>query len=360
MHNFTAEFWANTVDGLTVSAIYALVALGYTMVYGVLRLINFAHSEIFMIGTFGALSAIDVFGFKHPYSGIALVGVLLVCLVTAMVASGAAAVVLERVAYRPLRAEPWPWLGRVTLKAGTGLPQRPGLRSIKVVLKWFSGLMTRRGTSSRLAALISAIGASVFLQEVFADWVIPHFFQAGSGRDTVGISRIMNKDSLFHIGSGDVRNDKVIIFGASIVMMLMLDRFVNGTKLGRGIRATAQDPETAVLLGVNIDRIVMVTFLVGGLMAGAAGFFFALFYEQTKFNIGFLLGIKAFTAAVMGGIGNLRGALIGGFVLGLVENYGASIFGSQWKDVVAFTILVVILMFRPTGILGESLQKARA
>jgi branched-chain amino acid transport system permease protein len=360
LHNFTAEFWANTVDGLTVGAIYALVALGYTMVYGVLRLINFAHSEIFMIGTFGALSAIQVFGFTHPYTGIALVGVLVVCLVTAMVASGAAAVVLERVAYRPLRAEPWPWLGRQVQGLDKELPHTPGLRSAKVVLRWFAALMTRRGSSSRLAALISAIGASVFLQEVFADWVIPHFFQAGSGRDTVGIDRIMNKTSLFHIGSGDVRNDKLIIFGASIIMMLMLDRFVNGTKLGRGIRATAQDPETAVLLGVNIDRIVMVTFLVGGLMAGAAGFFFALFYEQTKFNIGFLLGIKAFTAAVMGGIGNLRGALIGGFTLGLVENYGASIFGSQWKDVVAFTILVIILMFRPTGILGESLQRARA
>jgi branched-chain amino acid transport system permease protein len=352
-HNFTSEFWANTVDGLTVGSIYALVALGYTMVYGVLRLINFAHSEIFMIGTFGSLSAIDLFGFSHPYSGIALVGVLLVCLITAMAFSGGAAVVLERLAYRPLRAEPWPLLGRLVHKAEAEMPHQPGLRSIK-------DLMLRRGSSSRLAALISAIGASVFLQEVFAVWVIPTFFQSGSGRDTVGVSRIMNKQSLFHIGSGDVRNDKLIIFLAAIAMMVMLDRFVNGSKLGRGIRATAQDPETAVLLGVNIDRIVVVTFLIGGLMAGAAGFFFTLFYEQSRFNIGFLLGIKAFTAAVLGGIGNLRGALVGGIVLGLVENYGASIFGSQWKDVVAFSVLVIILMFRPTGILGEALQKARA
>jgi len=143
-------------------------------------------------------------------------------------------------------------------------------------------------------------------------------------------------------------------------MMIILDRFVNATKLGRGIRATAQDPETAVLLGVNINMIVVVTFLVGGLMAGAAGFGFILLYQQTKFTIGFLLGIKAFTAAVMGGIGNLRGALLGGFTLGLLENYGGALFGSQWKDVVAFTLLVVILMFRPTGLLGESLQRARA
>jgi branched-chain amino acid transport system permease protein len=320
LHSFTSEFWASTVDGLTVGSIYALMALGYTMVYGVLRLINFAHSEIFMIGTFGALTTIKVFGFSGPYSGIALVGVLMLCCVVAMLASGGAAVVLELVAYRPLR---------------------------------------KRG-SSRLAALISAIGASVFLQELFATYIIPHFFQKGSGRDIIGITRLMPKFSFFHIGSGDVRNDKVLIFVAAILMMIALDRFVNSSKLGRGIRATSQDPETAVLLGVNINRIVVVTFLVGGLMAGAAGFFFVLFYEQTQYIIGFLLGIKAFTAAVLGGIGNLRGALVGGFTLGLVENYGASIFGSQWKDVIAFTILVVILMFRPTGILGESLQQARA
>jgi branched-chain amino acid transport system permease protein len=320
LHEFTYQFWANTVDGLTVGAIYALVALGYTMVYGVLRLINFAHSEIFMIGTFSSLTVIQAFGLHGPYGGFALLGVLVMCLAAATVGSGGAAVILERVAYRPLR---------------------------------------RKG-SSRLAALISAIGASLFLQEFFAVVVVPKFFGHGSGRDFVGVPRLMNKDTLFHIGSGAVRNDKLLIVVASIVMMFALDRFVNGTKLGRGIRATAQDPETAVLLGVNIDRIVVITFLVGGLMAGAAAFFWVLFYEVTKYSIGFILGIKAFTAAVLGGIGNLRGALVGGFTLGLLENYGASIFGSEWKDVIAFTMLVVILMFRPTGILGESLQQARA
>jgi branched-chain amino acid transport system permease protein len=320
LHDFTSTFWANTVDGLTVGAIYALVALGYTMVYGVLRLINFAHSEIFMIGTFGSLTVIQIFGLHGPYGGVALVGALLLCLVAAMVASGGSAVLLEFVAYRPLR---------------------------------------KKG-SSRLAALISAIGASLFLQEFFATLVIPHFFGNGRGRDYIGVTRLMDKDTWFHFGSADVRNDKVLIFVAAVVMMIALDRFVNGTKLGRGIRATAQDPETAVLLGVNINRVVVVTFLVGGIMAGAAGFFWVLFYEVTKFNIGFILGIKAFTAAVLGGIGNLRGALVGGFVLGLLENYGGAIFGSQWKDVIAFTMLVVILMFRPTGILGESLQQARA
>jgi branched-chain amino acid transport system permease protein len=320
LHDFTSTFWANTVDGLTVGAIYALVALGYTMVYGVLRLINFAHSEIFMIGTFGSLTVISAFGLHGPYGGFALVGALLLCLAAAMVAAGGSAVVLEFVAYRPLR---------------------------------------KKG-SSRLAALISAIGASLFLQEFFATLVIPHTFGDGRGRDYIGVTRLMNKDTWFHIGSADIRNDKVLILVASVIMMIALDRFVNGTKLGRGIRATAQDPETAVLLGVNINGVVVVTFLVGGIMAGAAGFFWVLFYEVTKFNIGFILGIKAFTAAVLGGIGNLRGALVGGFVLGLLENYGGAIFGSQWKDVIAFSMLVVILMFRPTGILGESLQQARA
>jgi branched-chain amino acid transport system permease protein len=319
LHNFLSQFWANTVDGLTLGAIYALVALGYTMVYGVLRLINFAHSEIFMIGTFGAFSVMHFLGLNHPYTGIALVGVLVLCIAASMLASGGAAVALEFVAYRPLR---------------------------------------RRG-ASRLAALICAIGASVFLQELFATVVIPHVFGKG-GRDFVGTPRIMNKFTVFTIGSGDVRNDKLLIFIAAIVMMILLDRFVNATKLGRGIRATAQDPETATLLGVDINRIVIITFFVGGIMAGAGGFFFVLFYEVTKYQIGFVLGIKAFTAAVLGGIGNLRGALLGGFTLGLVENYGASIFGSQWKDVIAFSILVIILMFRPTGLLGESLQQARA
>ena len=129
---------------------------------------------------------------------------------------------------------------------------------------------------------------------------------------------------------------------------------------GAGIRATAQDPETAVLMGVNTNSVVMLTFLIGGLMAGAAAFFYVLVFETTNYFVGFVLGIKAFTAAVLGGIGNIRGALLGGFVLGLVENWGASMVGSQWKDVIAFTVLVVILLFRPTGILGESLQEARA
>lgn len=311
MHNFIQQFWPSTVDGLTIGSIYALIALGYTLVYGVLRLINFAHSEVFMIGTFGSLFTLHALNIKSPQNGFKLVGVLLLSLLGAMAASAITAVLLERIAYRPLR---------------------------------------RRG-ASRLAALISAIGASFFLQEVFG---------LRYGRDLIAFPRVMKKETLFKIGAGDVRNDKLIVVVAAIVVMIILDRFVNGTRLGRGIRATAQDPETAVLMGVNIDRVVVATFILGGLMAGVAAMLFGLRFENTQYIIGFLPGIKAFTAAVLGGIGNLRGALVGGLVLGLVESYGGSIFGSQWLDVVAFSVLVIVLMFRPTGILGETLSRARA
>jgi len=310
-NDFVTQFWPSTVDGLTNGAIYALIALGYTLVYGVLRLINFAHSEIFMIGTFAALFALNRLGIDSPQSGLALVGVILMMLAVAMAVSGGAAVLLERIAYRPLR---------------------------------------KRG-ASRLAALISAIGASFFLQELFAVW---------QGRDQLAIPRVMDKTVLFSIGSGQVRNDKLLVVVAAIVMMVLLDRFVNTSRLGRGIRATAQDPDTAVLMGVNIDRVVLVTFLLGGILAGAAAALYGVFFELTQYNVGFLLGIKAFTAAVLGGIGNIRGALVGGLALGLIENYGASFFGSQWLNVVAFSVLVLVLMFRPTGILGENLQRARA
>jgi branched-chain amino acid transport system permease protein len=309
------QFWPLTIDGLTVGAIYALVALGYTLVYGVLRLINFAHSEVFMIGTFGALFATKLFGVDvggdSIKTGLPLVLVLGGCMLIAMAASGGAAVVLELVAYRPLR---------------------------------------RKG-ATRLAALISAIGASLFLQEAFARW---------RGRDLEPFPRILKKQQLFGLFDANVRSDKVLVFVAAVVMMLLLERMVSTTRLGRGIRAVAQDPETATLMGVNIDRVVSATFLLGGVMAGAAGLLFMVFFENTAYNIGFVLGVKAFTAAVLGGIGNLRGALLGGLVLGLIENYGAAIWGSEWKDVIAFSVLVIVLMFRPTGLLGESLARARA
>ncbi len=268
-----------------------------------------------MIGTFGALLTIRVMGIVpgpgSEYTGISLVVILLVAGLVAMAASGVSAMALERIAYRPLR------------KRGAG----------------------------RLSALISAIGASFFLQEVFAHWY---------GRDFEPFPRILAKEQLFTFQGADIRVDKILVVVAALVMMIVLERFVNGTRLGRGIRAVAQDAETATLMGVNIDRVVTVTFLLGGLMAGAAGLLWMVYYETTRFDVGFIPGIKAFTAAVLGGIGSLRGALLGGLMLGLIENYGAAVWGSEWKDVIAFSVLVIVLMFRPTGLLGESLGMARA
>jgi branched-chain amino acid transport system permease protein len=302
------------VDGLTLGAIYALIALGYTLVYGVLRLINFAHSEIFMVGVFASLFAMHALGIQSsdpPKTGLVLVGVILVVMACGMLASGTAALLMERVAYRPLR----------------------------------------RRNAPRLAALITAIGISLFLQELFA---------LRYGRNALGFPRILEKRQLFQIGGANIRTDKVLVVVAAFVLMFALDRFINRSRLGRGIRATAQDPETAALMGVDISRVVALTFVLGGLLAGAAGTLFGIFFEIARYNIGFLPGIKAFTAAVLGGIGNIRGALVGGLLLGLLENWGSAVLGAEWKDVFAFSVLVLVLMFRPTGLLGESLGQARA
>ncbi len=299
---------------MTLGAIYALIALGYTLVYGVLRLINFAHSEIFMIGIFATLFAMDGLGVDigdDPRTGLALAGTLLAVMAVAMLASGAAAVAVERVAYRPLR----------------------------------------RRAAPRLAALITAIGISLVLQELFA---------LRYGRNALGFPRVLEKRQLFEIGGANIRTDKVLVVVAAVILMVALERFIARSRMGRGIRATAQDAETAALMGVDITRVVALTFFLGGLLAGAAGTLFGVFFEIARYNIGFLPGIKAFTAAVLGGIGNIRGALLGGLLLGLLENWGSAVLGAEWKDVFAFSVLVLVLMFRPTGLLGESLGQARA
>lgn len=219
----------------------------------------------------------------------------------------------------------------------------------------------RKKGASRLAALISAIGASILIQQLFGTVIIRWVFGTSKEGGKLPLNEhFVDRSTVIDLGPIEVSNDKLIVFVGAVLMMVALDQFVNRTKLGRGIRSTAQDPETAVLMGVNIDRVVSVTFLVGGVMAGVAAALYFLRFEQAWYLTGFLLGIKAFTAAVLGGIGNLRGALVGGFSLGLFEMYGASLFGSQWRDVVAFSVLILVLMFRPTGILGESLQRARA
>jgi branched-chain amino acid transport system permease protein len=320
LDDFINQFWPSTIDGLSLGAIYALVALGYTMVYGVLRLINFAHADIFMVGTFAALWTVRSLG-VGTVGGFALVGVVALTAVVAGAVTAGSAMLLEVTAYRPLR---------------------------------------KRG-ASRLAALISAIGASIFIQQLFATVVVHRVFGTSEAGGRLPVDEHFKKlTTVVDFGPIQISNDKLIIFVGAVLMMVALDQFVNRSKLGRGIRSTAQDPETAVLMGVNIDRVVSVTFIVGGVMAGVAAALYFLRFEQTNYFVGFLLGIKAFTAAVLGGIGNIRGALAGGFMLGLLEMYGSSLFGSQWRDVVAFTVLILVLMFRPTGILGESLQQARA
>jgi branched-chain amino acid transport system permease protein len=326
------EFFFNnlpelTVGGLAFGAIYALIALGYTMVYGVLQLINFAHSEVFMYGTFAMLWTVIALGGADA-SGMKLIGILLASLVAAMAMSAVIALVLERVAYRSLIKRDAP----------------------------------------RLIALISAIGASFVLAELMGlrDRVAGWFGLDDNLRDYVGKARINNSIAgvvnapRWDVAGVSISSIDVIVVVSAVAMMVVVDQFVRRSKLGKGIRATAQDPETASMMGVNPTRTIQMTFLIGGLMAGVAAFLYMLKIETTKFDVGFLLGVKAFTAAVLGGIGNLRGALLGGLVLGVAETWGSAIFGTEWRHVVAFVLLVVILLFRPTGLLGESLGKARA
>ncbi|MGV0742809.1 branched-chain amino acid ABC transporter permease [Mycolicibacterium sp. XJ870] len=319
-------FWQLTIDGLAWGAIYALVAVGYTLVYGVLKLINFAHSEIFMVGMFGAYFCLDmILGFSpsgNTYDkGIALtVAYLGIAMLFAMLVSGTAAVGLEAVAYRPLR----------------------------------------RRNAGRLSFLITAIGMSFVLQE-FVHFILPKIIEGYGGSNAQQPIKLVAPETQFTIFGAAVSNITLIIVCAALLLALLTDMAINRTKFGRGIRAVAQDPDTATLMGVSRERIIMTTFLIGGLLAGAAALLYTLKVPQgIIYSGGFLLGIKAFAAAVLGGIGNLRGALLGGLLLGIVENYGQVLFGTQWRDVIAFVLLVMVLLIRPTGILGESLGKARA
>jgi branched-chain amino acid transport system permease protein len=323
------HFFELTLTGLALGSVYGLVALGYTMVYGVLQLINFAHSEVFMYGTFAVVWTLYVLGGTPTTSTGGVIGMLLVSLVIAMVVSGGVALLLERVAYRPLI----------------------------------------KRNAPKLVALISAIGASFVLAEAIGlrgriagalglDDNIGRFVQRS--RDATGVPVEIVPQPVVRIVDYTVTNIDILVILSALLMMVVVDQYIRRSRLGRGIRAVAQDPESAALMGVNSTRIVQLTFLIGGLMAGAAATLYMIRIGVTRFDAGFILGVKAFTAAVMGGIGNLRGALLGGLVLGVAENWGSALIGTQWKDVVAFLLLVLILLFRPTGLLGESLGKARA
>ncbi len=308
------NFGPLTLTGLAQGAIYALFALGYTLVYGVLRLINFAHSEVFMMGTFAALMTWGSLGLNTnsptPTFG-RMLGYLAAGLVVAIIVSGLTALTVELVAYRPLR----------------------------------------RRNAPPLAFLITAIGASLTISESVGV-ITNHNLHGGP--------TLIKESAVVTIGNTSITNLQLLLILLALAMMFALDRFINNTRLGRGIRAVAQNSDSAALMGVNKNRVISLVFLIGGLMAGVAAVMYMLKIGDTKYDTGFTLGIEAFTAAVLGGIGNLRGALLGGLLLGVAENYGSGLFGTQWHTAVAFVLLVGILLLRPTGLLGESLGRARA
>lgn len=314
---YSANTWLDlTIKGLALGGVYALIAMGYTLVYGILRMINFAHSEVFMSGPFTAVflaNALSRSGFmdRQPIIGMSMV------LVLSMAVSMTIAVLLERIAYRPLRNAP------------------------------------------RLVPLITAIGASFFLQYVFRGLY-------GSGFQAYAIPKVLQGS--ITIGGLRVFNTQIAVILGAFAMMFALYAIVQWTKTGKAMRAVSEDKEAAALMGIDVDRIISLTFALGGISAGAAGILYALLFPVVNFIMGFIPGLKAFTAAVLGGIGNVPGAFLGAMLLGLIESIGPNLFldglgvptPSQLKDAIAFTILVFILIFRPTGILGERMAQSKA
>ena len=298
----TFEYFIDqTINGVTLGAIYALIAIGYTLVYGIIGMINFAHGEIFMIGAFHALIAFLVLGLL----GITWIPLaLLIVLIVTMVLTSLYGWTLERIAYRPLRGSP------------------------------------------RLAALITAIGMSIFLQ---------NYVQLLQGARNKPMQQLFSgRFELMREGDYVVNLSylQIFIFLLTVALMVILTLVIKRTSLGRAQRACEQDRGMAALLGVNVDRTISLTFVMGASLAAVAGLIFLLNYGVIDFYIGFLAGIKAFTAAVLGGIGSVPGALLGGFLIGLIEAYWSGYFTVEYKDVAAFSILVLVLILRPTGLLG--------
>ncbi len=314
---YSGHHWFDfLVFGLAQGSIYALIALGYTMVYGTLRMINFAHGEVFMSGPYTAYFVAAAFYSSGPLDQhpiLCLAAIFLVSMATCTLI----AVLLERIAYRPLRNSP------------------------------------------RLVPLITAIGASFFLQYTFRGLY-------GSGFQAYPTVKIL--EGQWMLGDFRILKFQAVVILAAALMMAALYAFVQKSKMGKAIRAVSEDKEAASLMGIGIDRMIVTTFVIGGISAGAAGVLYALMFKQVHFFMGFIPGIKAFTAAVLGGIGNIPGAMLGGIFLGLVESVGPSLFLDglgivapyQLKDAIAFTMLVLVLIFRPTGLLGERLAVKKA
>ncbi len=300
-------FFQQLVNGLSLGGIYALIALGYTMVYGIIELINFAHGDVYTMGTFFSLAILTGLGVSGEVHGVALVGVVLVTIVAAMLLCGILGVLIERLAYRRLRNAP------------------------------------------RLAPLITAIGISFILENVMQLW---------RGPSPVPFPDVIPNPS-YALGHVVVTAKQGAVIALAIVMMVALQLFIYNTKMGKAMRATAQDRDAAQLMGVNINTTIAMTFLIGSALAGAAGFVSGVYYGTTWFFNGFEAGLKAFTAAVLGGIGNIAGAMLGGFCIGLIEAIATQYIpnGAQWTNVVVFSVLVLVLIFRPSGLLGESLPE---
>jgi branched-chain amino acid transport system permease protein len=310
------------LDGIVLGFMYALIALGYTMVYGVLEFINFAHSEIFVLGAFVGVEVLLLLQSAGLLATLNPAVILLLVIVTGMTISGLAAMTLERIAYRPLMGGP------------------------------------------RLVALISAIGASFFLQDglrLFESLWRNTFYLNYPSLDFLDRNLPISATLVIPVKS-------LLVIVTAILTLLGLHFFVNRTRMGMAIRAVAQDPDTASLMGVPVNRVIALTFFVGGALGGLAGVLFGIHYSLVNPYSGFIPGMKAFTAAVLGGIGNIPGAMVGGMLLGLLEAFAASYlsiltdgaFGAEYKDVVAFVVLIAILIFRPKGLLGEAVRESKA
>jgi branched-chain amino acid transport system permease protein len=288
-------FLQQLINGVALGSVYALIALGYTMVYGIITLINFAHGEIFMAGAFIGLLLISFFKVNIF---LAIVGAMICCMILG--------VLIELIAYRPLRK------------------------------------------SSRLSALISAIGVSIFLSSL----ALMLF-----GADAKGYPDTAFPVRQVHIGTAEISTLQLLIIGVSALLMIGLELIVQKTKIGKAMRATAEDYNTAALMGINVNRVISFTFAIGSALAAAGGVLVGVLFDAVSFNMGLMAGLKAFAAAVLGGIGSIPGAMLGGLLLGLSEVFGVAIGYSSYRDAIAFAILVLVLLIKPTGLLGQKITK---
>jgi branched-chain amino acid transport system permease protein len=299
---------SNLKDGLSNGAIWALIALGYTLVYGIIQLINFAHGDLFMIGSFTAVALYGTVGLATGNPVLGLAAGLLAVLVVTMIVCGLLNAMIERVGYRPLRSAP------------------------------------------KLAPLITAVGFSFILQNIGILWL--------GGAQQAAPDLIHSQKQLFEVAGVSVTQGDVLAVAATAPLLVLLGAFVTRSRMGKAMRATSQDPEAARLMGINVDTTISFTFMLGGLMAGAAGLIYALYQTTIWFFQGFNAGLIAFTAAVMGGIGSLQGAVLGGVIIGCIQQISDNRIGGEWTPAVVFAYLVLIMVLKPQGLLGEQTREA--